>query len=166
MLLTPDGVRSLLQRLQTEKESLMKDIDQLSVFDAAVTEDVESVRPEFSLLETMGKIAEIDERVLQIRHARNIFNATTMVGNTGLTVDEVLIRMAVLSRMMNTLSFLANRQNKRRKMASGSKEIEYTYANYNIDDAKKIYNNSESELSELREKLDYLNATQTFEIPD
>jgi hypothetical protein len=165
MNITSDGVRNVLNKLQYEKTALMDDLKQVSVFVVSVTENKEDVRPDFDLNETAKKIEEIDKQILQIRHARNVFNATTIVADTGLTVDEVLIRMAMLNSLLINYTVLASNRERERVKNYSSNEIEYRYVNYEIQDAKNLRTKVEEELRDLQQKLNYFNSTETFEIP-
>lgn len=164
MLLTSDEVRNVLKNLEVEKKRLITDINKMSTYKVSLSEfgRVEEIKPKFDLIDTVESIAEIDRQVLKIRHDRNVFNATTFVEDTGMTVDEVLIRIAELSNLSSILERLCANRDKER-MTTLNKEPEYQYLNYNLDDVKRMYGEVENEKSNLQNKLDLLNATVQFE---
>lgn len=166
MLVTSDNVKAILAKLVNEKEELLSNIRNNSVFIAAVTENIDEVRPEFDLTETLKKINEIDLKVVKLRHARNIFNSQSVIEGTGFTIDEALVRVAELTNLSQNVYSLARKLQKERMSISSSKDIEYRYANYDVDLAKKYYQEIEDEKRQLLTRLDYHNATVTFEIEE
>lgn len=164
MLVTSDGVRNILNQLQNEKDQRIRDLTKLSTFVAAVTENIERVRPDFDLNHTIDEIEKIDKKAMTIRHERNIFNTTSIVKGTGLTVDAVLVRIAELTDLSKRLLTLVNNRNKERVMLPSTKEIEYKYLNYSMEEAKDLYKEVEAERKELQNRLDLHNATVVFEI--
>jgi 5-bromo-4-chloroindolyl phosphate hydrolysis protein len=57
---------------------------------------------------------------------------------------------------------------KQREMrgVSASKDIEYSYINYNLEDAKKKLDELSAELDTIKENLNLVNSTLTINIPD
>jgi 5-bromo-4-chloroindolyl phosphate hydrolysis protein len=57
---------------------------------------------------------------------------------------------------------------KQREMrgVSDSKDIEYSYINYNLEDAKKKLDELSAELDTIKENLNLVNSTLTINIPD
>ena len=136
----------------------------MSFYVAAVSENERELAPEFDLLAANQKLDELNHTISEIRHARNVFNTTTIVKDTVLTIDAVLVEMAMLEKDMNTFKNLAMAQPKVRNTSFGSNEIEYKYANFDINDAKSLYEEKRDTLAMLKQKLDYTNSTEVFEI--
>ena len=59
------------------------------------------------------------------------------------------------------LSKLATRQKKIRN-TSINKDIEYTYLNYDLEDAKKKYDSVYTEISEIQEELNIVNSSAEY----
>lgn len=132
-------------------------------------QDIEPVIPEYDYDATREKINELCERVANLKHAINVFNVTTTVGDTGMTVDQVLIRMAQLNREKSTLDLMRSTEPKSIKnnsMLRGSNQVEYTVANYDPKSVQKHYDNLYELISDLQVQLDTVNTTMTFEFDD
>lgn len=79
----------------------------------------------------------------------------------GLTVGDNIIRLAILEREKSIYSRLATRQKKIRN-TSINKDIEYTYLNYDLEDAKKKYDSVYTEISEIQEELNIVNSSVEY----
>lgn len=164
MLMTSDYAQKMIKKLEEEKSVLRSDISKYSTYVVAISEgDPEELRPEFDFKTTVEKIAEIEKQIMKIKHARNMFNATTMLNGTEMTVDEALIRMAVLNKTYKNYASMGNARQKERSRSYGD-TIEYTYTNYDIAYAKELGDSMYNELLEIQEKLNLLNSTIAFEV--
>lgn len=168
MRITSDGADKLIKQLDKEKQTLINMINERSSFVVAVTENVEDLRPEFDFNGTVEKIEKIEDRILEIKHARNEFNNVTILNSVGLTIDKALVRMAMINNQIRIFEGLANRMPKQRErdVYGRGKEIEYNYVNYEISDAKKKVDKLTFELNEIKKELNFANSTMTFEISD
>lgn len=164
MLMTSDYAQKMIKKLEEEKSQLCDNILKYSTFIVSTSEgDPEELRPEFDLVEIVKQIKYIDAKILKIRHARNVFNATTIVDGTDMTVDMVLIQMPILNKESRTYLSMGNAQQKERRSTYGD-SVEYKYTNYDIAWAKELGNAKQDKLLELQEKLNLLNSTVTFEV--
>ena len=124
----------------------------------------EELRPEFDFTATVDGIRSIDEKIRKIKHARNVFNTTTVLPEEKMTVDEALVLMATLNNNYGYFADLGNRQPKTRNRTQYKGEIEYTYTNYNIGEAKKLAKDMYERILEIQSKLNLVNSTYNFEI--
>ena len=159
----------LLKAIEEEIKELRSDEDRVATFNAAVEEDTESVRPEYSYKETQEKLDALADRVRKVKHAINVFNTTTVIPEFNITIDEMLVLIPQLTARKKKLSAMAARLPKNR--ASGGrfsepKFIDYTYANYDVKQAKEDLKKAAAELSKAQLALDKVNTTVKFEIPD
>lgn len=165
--LTSDSANKLLKKLEVEKQTILNEISDLSVYVAAVTENPEELKPEFDFNKSMKDVEVLNRKMISIRHARNIFNSETEI-KPGMTIDEALIKMAMLNKYANDIYRMSTRQPKSRVKSIGysqqSKEIEYQYINYDVTDAKNKYEEITNEIADIQEKLNLVNTTQTFEV--
>ena len=165
--LTSDGANKLLKKLETEKQMVLNSIDDLSVYIAAVTEKPEELKPKFDFNESMQKVEDLNKKIMCIRHARNKFNIETKLKN-GMTVDQALIKLAMLNKYVEKIKNMSTRQEKSRVRSSGfsarSNEIEYQYINYNLDDAKGKYEEIVDEIMSIQEELNLINTTLVFDV--
>ena len=164
MLLTSDAAHKLIKKLETEKQALKSMMSANETFVVSTSEgDPELLRPEFDFKKCVDGINEIDTKIMKSKHARNVFNATSLVADTGLTVDQVLIKLPILTRNSERYFSLSNVQPKKR-ISSYGESVEYRYVNYDVSLAKELYEIASTELRELQEKLNLFNATATFEV--
>lgn len=163
--LTSDAVDKLLDKYNSDISKLRDKIDSCSTYVAAITENAKELAPEFDFVATVSQIEELEKKIIKLKHARNIFNNTTEVVE-GMTVDQVLVRMAMLNRQRSIYAKMANRLPKERvnSRLSATKEIEYTYVNYKIEDAKNKSDAVEAEIYKLRQALNIVNSTVTFDV--
>ena len=95
MKITPDGAQKMIHSLETQRRQLVEKMNELSTFIVAVSEgNPEDLRPEFNFTDTVNEIKMIDEKIMKIKHARNVFNTTTYLPDEQMTIDEALIMMA------------------------------------------------------------------------
>lgn len=161
---TSDAANKLIKKLEQEKGVLTDKISKMSTFVVAVTENYDQIKAEqeaeFNLNETISQIDEIDKKIITIRHAKSLFNNSVVMKN-GLTVGDNIIRLAILEREKGIYSGLATRQKKKRN-TSLNKDIEYTYLNYDLEDAKKKYDSVYTEISEIQEELNIVNSSVEY----
>lgn len=161
---TSDAANKLIKKLEQEKGILTDKISKMSTFIVAITENYDQIKAEqeaeFNLNETISQIDEIDKKIITIRHAKSLFNNSVVMKN-GLTVGDNIIRLAILEKEKGIYSGLATRQKKKRN-TSLNKDIEYTYLNYDLEDAKKKYDSVYAEISEIQEELNIVNSSAEY----
>ena len=165
--LTSAEANKLLKKVTEERNMIEANELQSCKFNAAIGEEIESVRPEYNYSSVQFEIAKCDYKIRAIKHAINVFNTTTLVGDTGMTIDEVLVHIPQLTEKKNKLFVMQRRLPKQRTSVlgiGGNSVIDYTYANYNIETAKKDYVSVSDELREIQTALDLVNSTVTFDI--
>ena len=74
--------------------------------------DEEPVIPDYDYAEVSKEIAEIDSKIVTIKHAINIVNVTNTidVNGTAMTVDAILVKMAQLNQRRGYLDLMRKRQ--------------------------------------------------------
>lgn len=163
---TSAEAHKLLNKLNDEYTHLLRKETQSSVFNAAVGEDIESCRPEYSFADTQSKLDAIESRIRIIKHAVNIFNTTTVIPEFGVTIDDALVLIPLLNKKKSKLSAMKSKMPKER-VAAGyrtSGVIDYQYINYDIKDVEEDYKEVSDRLAGLQTALDRVNSTVTFEI--
>ena len=160
---TSKEANHILRKLYEEKSNFRnKEIDGME-FHAAVGEKIDDVRPDYNFEETKECIEIIDDQILAIKHAINLFNSSRIVGDTGLTIDQVLIKLGMLTERKQKFARMRSMQKKRRSQITGN-VIDYIYANFDPDDVDMAYEEADAELKHLQTSLDLVNNTVTFEI--
>lgn len=161
---TSASANKYLRTLSEEKLHLLSQEIEVCTYTRAAGEDVEA--PAYDYADTRAKIAAIDETTRTIRHALHLFNATYVLPESGITVDEALIKLAQLSNLKDTLSIMRDRRETERVEGNWrSKDvIEYRYANYDVNQAGEDYAAVVDQISKLQLEIDLANQTQTFEV--
>lgn len=161
----------MLKKLTEEKNIAIENERQSAMFNAALGEDVESVRPEYDYAATQRLIETIDKRIRILKHAINTFNASQAVTGTDMTIDQVLVYIPQLTEMKNRLYNMQSCLPKQRTAAIGigrNTVIDYCYANYDVAVAKADYIRVSDELRKVQTALDVVNTTvkMEFELPE
>lgn len=151
----------LLKKLMEEKNFIISTENKRKTYTVYASE-TNVVVPEYNFLNTQKQLKNIDEMILKIKHALNIFNTTTEIMD-GLTIDEALVKMSIISNRLSNLKYMCDIQ----EIESGSNykgETYKTYANFDHDDVKSTYNSLSKELSEIQLALDKTNMNNTFDV--
>lgn len=169
--LTSAEASKLLKKLLEEKNIILSNERQSAVFNASLGEDIESVRPAYDYEATQKAIELLDRKIRLLKHAVNRFNSSQTVGDTGMTIDQVLILIPQLTETRERLYDLQKRLPKQRASVYGAGSnavIDYKYANYSVEQANKDYIRVSDELRMLQTALDLVNTTVRleFELPD
>ncbi len=157
----------MLKRVTSEKWRLLRDEKKSCVFRAALGEDMEDVRPKYDYEETQRKVRICDEKIRILKHAMNRFNVSQTVGDTGMTIDQVLVRLPQLTEAANRLETMQERLPKRRSDIGGFGKnlvIDYEYTNYSVEKAKEDFLRVSDELARMQTALDLVNTTIKMEI--
>lgn len=166
MEFTSASANKYLKRLQDEKDYILRNEIDTSTYIRSEGEEADP--PAYSYAETRAQVAEIDRKVLTIRHALHRFNIETVLPDCGLTIDEALIALAQLSARRDRINTLRSRQPKERLrdryLGSGTGVVEYQYANYDIAEAERDYNALSEEIAAIQLELDLANQTRTFDV--
>lgn len=130
----------------------------------------EPVIPDYDYAAIAATIEAIDQKIVKIKHALNLANATAkiMVGNTEMSVDSILVRMAQLNCRKSVLDMMRKRLPKTRENShsytSRNAVPEYRYINYDLDLVKQDYERISREIMEMQIALDRYNQTVLFEV--
>ena len=98
--LTPASTNKLLKQFKEKLNYLYGKEQKLSSYILITGE--EPVKPDYDLEAFRKNIGSIMDNTLILKHAVNTFNTSTLVGQTGLTVDQVLVKMAMWSTTWQT----------------------------------------------------------------
>lgn len=167
MVYTSAEAAKLLRALNEEHDALIIEMEQKATFMAALGEDPDSVRPEFDYEAVWEKNLTLEDRIRKVKHAINVFNASTVIDEMAMTIDQILIYIPQLTAQKNRLADMASRLPKQREnVAYGrtSPIIDYKYTNYDIEIAKGQLQAVSDQLSKAQLALDLANSTLTFEI--
>ena len=118
--ITSAYANKMLRSLEEDKAFWVNKESTSSTYVAAVNE--EPVVPEYDYMTVANTIDEIDRKILTIKHALNLTNATAKVrvGDQEMSVDGILIRMAQLNKRKTVLDDMRKRLPKRESMVTPS----------------------------------------------
>lgn len=167
VMVTSAEASKMLKKVLEEKNLMIAMERQSCVFNASLGEDVESVRPIYDYAETQKALEGFNRKIRALKHAINCFNSTQMVGDTGMTIDQILVYIPQLTQMRDRLYTMQNRLPKQRNSVGGigsNTVIDYCYANYDVEQAKADYFRVSDELRGIQTALDVVNTTVKMEI--
>lgn len=158
----------LLRKLNEEKSQLETMERQSSVFNAALGEDVESVRPEYDYASVQKELIALDEKIRSVKHTINAFNVTQIVPGFEMTIDQMLIFIPQLTARKQKLQQMSLHLPKVRDSVTAfgrsSSVIDYSYANYDLSEVKKDLQEVSELLAKAQTALDVVNNTEKMEI--
>lgn len=166
--MTSAYANKVLRKLQEDKEFWLNKEREGHIYVAAL--DEEPVIPEYDYKVVAANITEIDEKIVRIKHAINIVNATNeiLVGDKKMSIDVILVRMAQLNKRKNVLDRMRKQQPKTRissgVFAARKTAPEYQYINYDLDLIKKEYEAIDAEIASMQIALDRFNQTFEFDV--
>lgn len=170
MKITSAYANKMLKQLEEEKEYWNGKERDFSSYVCAEGET--PVIPEYDYTEVSKTLDAINEKIVIIKHLLNVqnVNARIQVGDRVMSVDEILISMAQLSRRKTILDGMRRRLPKERlqlrTMASNRNQVpEYLYANYDPEEVKRDFERVDRMIMEMQIALDHHNQTELFEVP-
>ena len=167
MKVTSAEAGKLVKKLEEKISALQALEDKSSVFRVASGEDEELLRPAYDFAECQKKLDSLQADLRKVKHALNVFNSTHSVPGFGMTIDQMLVYIPQLSQRKMKLRNMAGVLQKARvkgRSAVNSAVIEYTYANYDVEEAKAAADAAAEELARAQTALDKVNNTETMEI--
>lgn len=167
MKMTSAYANKMLKKLNDDKEYLLSKESSGVTYTAAL--DEEPVIPDYDYEQTSKELAEIDAKIVAIKHAVNVSNCTNKIHVNGqmMTVDQILVRMAQLNRRQSTLDRMRKmRETERLNGGFGAKNAspEYRYINFDLSVVKNDYESVVREIAELQIALDKYNQTVEFDV--
>jgi hypothetical protein len=166
--MTSAYANKMLKSLEEDKAFWVNKEEASSTYVAAINE--EPVVPEYDYAEVAATITALDEKIAMIKHALNVTNATAkvQVGDTEMSIDTILIRMAQLNKRKSVLDQMRKQLPKEREnqcsYVSRNSVPEYRYINYDLELIKQEYESVSKMIMEMQMALDKYNQTVQFEV--
>ena len=165
MKMTSAEANKMVKQLRDQIHLLRRQEASVLFFIAATTENVEDVRPAYSYEETAARYGELEEKIRRIKHALNVFNATTIPEGTDMTIDEILVFLPQATERLSMLTAMLSRPPKLRAADTGRTSIiEYEYLNYDPVAVQKNYDALLEYKNRAMTALDVTNNTVPFEV--
>ena len=165
MKLTSAEANKLLRKLKDDHAALKQMEAESRIFVAATTENLEDARPDYDYEAVQRSLAELETRIRKLKHGINAFNISQTIDESGMTIDQALVYIPQLSDRRRKLAVMRAAQKKKRNESNRSTNlIEYTYANYDVEQAERDYQAANAELARVQNALDLVNSTVPFEV--
>ena len=161
--ITSAYANKMLRSLEEDKAFWVNKEASSSTYVAAVNE--EPVIPEYDYMTVAHTIDEIDRKIITIKHALNLTNATAkvQVGEQEMSIDSILVRMAQLNKRKAVLDDMRKRLYGSAFSSSGSAP-EYKYINYDPELIRQEYDRISNMIMDMQIALDRYNQTVLFEV--
>ena len=166
--MTSAYANKVIKKLSEDKEFWRNKEQEGYLYVAAL--DEEPVIPEYDYETVTQNMNEIDEKIVKIKHALNVTNATNQiqVGDHQMTIDMILIKMAQFNKRKAVLDHMRKQQPKTRMniglYSTRKTTPEYQYLNYDLDIIKDDYSKIDNLISEMQIALDKYNQVYEFEV--
>ena len=165
MKISSKNASKLLKQFNEERDSLILQENQSKMFLAAVGEDIESVRPEYDYDAVQKQLKDLEEKIVKLKHAINVFNTTTVLKNFDMSIDEMLVYIPQLTQRKNKLDQMRKVLPKQRvENYTSSNIIDYRIINYDLEKIRKDYDKTVEELNRAQSALDEANINLSFEV--
>ena len=165
--MTSAYANKMLKSLEEDKNYWLNKEATSNTYVVAINE--EPVIPEYDYTEVANTIASLDAKIAVIKHALNLNNATAkvMVGDSEMSIDTILIKMAQLNRRKAVLDYMRKQLPKAREertYSSRNAVPEYRYINYDLELIKSEYETISTTIMEMQMALDKYNQTVEFDV--
>lgn len=166
--MTSAYANKVLKKLNDDKNYYLNMEEEGQVYVAAI--DEEPVIPDYDYEEVSAKISELDEKIVKIKHAINVVNVTNKIaiGDSEMTIDTILVRMAQLNKRKMVLDKMRKRQEKTREkfgyLNARKAAPEYQYINYDLKLVGREYERIDSQIASMQISLDKFNQTFEFDV--
>lgn len=165
MKISSKNASKLLKQFNEERDSLILQENQSKMFLAAVGEDIESVRPEYDYEAVQKQLKDLEEKIVKLKHAINVFNTTTVLKDFEMSIDEMLVYIPQLTQRKNKLDQMRKVLPKQRvENYTSSNIIDYRIINYDLEKIRKDYEKTVEELNRAQSALDEANINLSFEV--
>ena len=169
MKVTSAVANKMVKQLEEERAYWNQIEVESGTYTAAIGED--PVIPEYDYGEVTEKRDAIDRKIVKIKHAVNVANASNEVETEEgkLTIDALLVRMAQLNTRKFRLDEMRKQLPKVRLNSTASwggvnKAPEYRYLNYDKEQVKADFEEISRKIYSMQLALDKYNQTYEFEI--
>ena len=167
MKMTSAQAAKELRKLNDQHEALLAMEKKARTFVISIQEEPESVRPDYDYASRQEELADLEEKIRQLKHAINTFNVSTEVPGFDMTIDQMLVYIPQLTARKKKLDYMRKKLPKERVETGYGRNtnlVEYTYANYDIAAAEADYIKTTDVLSAAQNALDTVNTSVEFEM--
>lgn len=162
---SPAYASKLVKQKNEQMRVLLSQERETATTTACLDEDVTELRKVYDFAATQRQMDALNDDIIKLKHAINVFNTTTELPGLGYTIDAALVRMKMLSSKRDRLANMKRIQPVTRQSAGyGKSQPEYVYRNYDAKDIEVEYKKTEEELTSIQLALDKANLDSTIEV--
>lgn len=153
-----------IKMLEEEKRKILSEESKSMTFSYLANET--PYTPSYDFKNITSQISEIDRKIVAIRHKISEVGITTIVdSNLGLTVDNLLVMLPLLSDRKRTLERMRKIPEKERRQKLGGSEVsEYIERNFDITEVDEEYFKISALLVSYQELLNKYNTLTEFDV--
>lgn len=166
MQISPAYASKLIKQKNEQIRLLLAQEKETATTTACADEDVGYLRVVYNFGVTQGELDSLNDEIVKLKHAINVFNTTTVLPGLGYTIDAALVRMKMLSEKKERLGAMKRVQPTTRlpSMGYGKAKPEYRYRNYEAKDVEREYRKAEKELTDIQIALDKANLESRIDV--
>ena len=149
MKLTSAGANKMIKAWNEDLEGLLKKEEAESRTTYGINEEPLPANYDFARMQQ--QMDALNQKIAVLRHAVNVFNTTTVLEGFGFTIDEALVRMAMLTKKKQRLARMKQVPSLvRTSPGYGSNTPEMTCRNYDAEQVEQEYRRVSDQLTALQ----------------
>ena len=134
---SPAYASKLVKQKNEQMRVLLSQERETATTTACLDEDVTELRKVYDFAATQRQMDALNDDIIKLKHAINVFNTTTELPGLGYTIDAALVRMKMLSSKRDRLANMKRIQPvTRQSVGYGKSKPEYVYRNYDAKDVE------------------------------
>ena len=153
MKLTSAGANKMIKAWNEDLEGLLKKEEAESRTTYGINEEPLPANYDFARMQQ--QMDALNQKIAVLRHAVNVFNTTTVLEGFGFTIDEALVRMAMLTKKKQRLAQMKQVPSLVRTSPC---------RNYDAEQVEQEYRRVSDQLTALQLTLDRANLLLEFEV--
>lgn len=166
MTLTCDTANKMIRRWTEEIDELQAGEELRKSYITSVDRrDMD--RPDYDFVDVQTQIEDLNQKIMVVRHAVNVFNVTEVLPGCGFTIDQALVRMAHLNGQkmkLNEMSKALEVEKPKPTYGSSYGPNDYRFRNFDAKKSKKLCDMITEEILSIQQELNIVNVTKTFQV--
>lgn len=156
--MTCDSANKRIRQLTIERSRILSEERANQTY--AYIQGEEPYQPEYSFANTQKALDAINEEIISLKHAVNLFNTTHIVPGTELTIDQALVRLPMLTEKKTKLEHMLVIQPKTRRTLMSGNASEFTVRNFDVTEVQAMYDDVSKEIVTIQQGLSTINLTE------
>ena len=167
MICSIDYANKVVKRLQSKHDEILSHERSVMQYSYYTSEAETPIIPEYDFVGTQNKLDEINSMIMTIKHDIRTANMKGILkNNPEMTIDEAILYLAFLNKKKGKLKNMANMSSEQSFTRGGAQGSEVHKANFDIKEAKKVYNQVCNQIISIQDELNTYNILTQIKIPD